>query len=110
MFVSVYYHTACSYPNCKPEDVIGCAAAQSDHKRFMSFMKWRDMKQAVVEISDDDEDDKNSNKDKVASPSLKVPSNPCQTLPYFCVVCNLPVAATANGSNERNKKAGGGAA
>ena len=75
-FVSVYYHTACSYPDCKQEDIINCEAAIRDHKRFM---KWQDMKRAVVEVSDDDEDNnlkKNSNKHKVASPSVKVPPNP----------------------------------
>jgi hypothetical protein len=73
----VYYHTAFFYPNCKPEDVIECAVAQCDHKHFI---KWRGMKQAIIEISDDDADNKTSQKDKVkdkvASPSLKVPPNP----------------------------------
>ena len=45
----VYYYTTCSYPICKPEDVVGCAAAQSDHTRSM---KWRHMKQAIIEIND----------------------------------------------------------
>ena len=87
-FVSVYYHTACSYPNCKPEDIINCEAAIRDHKRFM---KWKDIKRAVVDISDDDEDNKNSNKDKVGSPSEKVPPNPPMLLhclqPACCSHC-----------------------
>ena len=90
-FVSVYYHTACSYPDCKQEDLINCEAAILDHKRFM---KWQDVKRGVVEISDDDEDNnlnKNSNKDKVASPSVKVPPNPPMLLrclqPARCSHC-----------------------
>ena len=83
LFVSVYYHTACSYPNCKPEDVIGCAAAQSDHTRFM---KWPDMKQ-VIEVSDDDENDKTSKKDKVASPSPKAPPRPPMLLHCLHLAC-----------------------
>ena len=42
-FVSVYYHTACSYPGCKQDDIINCEAAIRDHKRFM---KWQDMKRS----------------------------------------------------------------
>ena len=48
---------------------------QGTNKRCMSFIKSRDMKPTFVEIGDDDEDDKTSNKDKVASPSLKVPQD-----------------------------------
>ena len=50
--MSVYYHTACSYPNCKPEDIINCEAAIHDHKRYM---KWHQLKQAVIILSDDDD-------------------------------------------------------
>ena len=83
-FVSVHYHTACSYPDCKQEDIINCEAAIRDHKRYM---KWHQLKQAVIILSDDD--------DVVDSPSTKVPPHP----PMFSKLCNLPVAGTANGSD-----------
>ena len=79
-FVSVHYHTACSYPDCKQEDIINCEAAILHHKRYM---KWHQLKQAVIILSDDD--------DVVDSPSRKVPPHP----PMFSKLCNLPVATSA---------------
>ena len=78
--MSVHYHTACSYPDCKQEDIINCEAAIRDHKRYM---KWHQLKQAVIILGDDD--------DVVDSPSPKVPPHP----PMFSKLCNLPVATSA---------------
>ena len=72
--MSVYYHTACSYPNCKPEDIINCEAAIRDHKRYM---KWHQLKQAVIILSDDD--------DVVDSPSTTDLSNPPPRLLHMYV-------------------------
>ena len=73
--MSVYFHTACSYPGCKPEDVTNCEDAVRDHKRYA---KWHQMKQAVIVLSDDDDEDDiaAATKPGVASPTTKVRPHP----------------------------------